>query len=157
MSEEARIPAQKSGFTFLGHTPLAVSTLAYLQCVCFCVCAEFKDSCCEPAIVTCPAYRQEDWSWDWTCCLVSAQTYFYLSGAGCFCSDILSGRFLILFFKLTSDVAGPGQWNFLLILPLCANITAVVEVVSGQKWLLCSILWITNTIPPCSVLSALSW
>ena len=48
MSEEARIPAQRSGFAFQGHTPQPVSTLTYLlsvwvparglECVCMCVC-----------------------------------------------------------------------------------------------------------------------
>ena len=50
MSEEAQIPAQRSGFAFLGHTPPPVSTLTYLlsvwvpargqECVCVleCIC-----------------------------------------------------------------------------------------------------------------------
>lgn len=33
MSEEAQIPAQRSGFAFLGHTPPPVSTLTYLLSV----------------------------------------------------------------------------------------------------------------------------
>lgn len=33
MSEEARIPAYRSGFAFLGHTPLTVSTLTCLLSV----------------------------------------------------------------------------------------------------------------------------
>lgn len=33
MSEESQIPAQRSGFAFLGHTPPPVSTLTYLLSV----------------------------------------------------------------------------------------------------------------------------
>lgn len=48
MSEEVQIPAQRSDFAFLGHTPPPVSILTYLlsvwvpargqECVCMCIC-----------------------------------------------------------------------------------------------------------------------